>query len=205
MSPPHIYTVRTFVPDLLLLLLHSKEVACSATTLKLNEGRTRTGKGHYLASGKRSDAIIRATDSQNALEYGAIEAKPFFAGETSTAFLDDYDKLTTTLGHMMARLVGSVGKPDDAAKLEVVGVVLAGLHYQSVRMWTRNGNVYVARPDALYCIPTNVRRLKDIVPLLFSVWQMMVSFFFFFFCSPGGRGGGGVLAYDIGRKRLGRV
>lgn len=191
--PPHTHTVRRLFPD---LLLHSKEVACSATTLKLNEGRTRTGKGHYLASGKRSDAIIRATDSQSALEYGAIEAKPFFAGETSTAFLDDYDKLTTTLGHMMARLVGSVSKPD-ACKLEIVGVMLAGLHYQAVRMWTRNGNVYVARPDELYWIPTNVGRLKDMVPLLFSVWQMMVS-------SPLPRGRE-MLAYDAGRKRLGRV
>lgn len=187
---PHTYAARRLFPD-----PHSKEVACSATTLKLNEGRTRTGKGHYLASGKRSDAIIRATDSQSALEYGAIEAKPFFAGETSTAFLDDYDKLTTTLGYMMARLVGSVSEPD-ASKLEIVGVMLAGLHYQAVRMWTRNGNVYVARPDELYWIPTSVGRLKDMVPLLFSVWQMMVS------SPPLSRE---MLAYDAGRKRLGRV
>lgn len=104
---------------------HSKEVACSATTLRLNEGRTRTGKGHYLATGKRSDAIIRATDSHSPLEYGAMEVKPSFAGETSTAFLDDYEKLMTTLSHMLSRLVQSVNT-GDVKKLEVIGVILAG-------------------------------------------------------------------------------
>lgn len=104
-----------------------------------------------------------------------MEAKPLFSGETSTAFLDDYDKLTTTLGHMMARLVQSVN-PVDVKKLEVVGVMLAGLHYQAIRMWTPNGNVFVAKPDKLYCIPTDVKCLGKLVPLLFSVWQMMVSY-----------------------------
>lgn len=82
----------------------------------------------------------------------------------------------------MARLVESVNTLD-ASKVEVVGLVLAGLHYQAVRMWTPNGNVYVASPDALYQIPTCVERLGDMVPLLFSVWQMMVSPFLppFFF------------------------
>lgn len=104
-----------------------------------------------------------------------MEAKPVFSGKTSTAFLDDYDKLTTTLGHMMARLVQSVNTVD-VKRLEVVGLMLAGLHYQAIRMWTPNGNVFVAKPDVLYNIPTDVKYLRNLVPLLFSVWQMMVSY-----------------------------
>lgn len=42
-------------------------------------------------------------------------------------------------------------------------------------MWTPNGNVYVVKTDGLYKVPTNVQRLKDIIPQLFSIWQMGVS------------------------------
>lgn len=101
------------------------EVACAATTLRLNEGRTRTGKGHYRATGNRSDAIIVATGSDSPLEYGAMEAKSGFTDETSTAFLNDYGKLMTTLSHILSRLVQSVSAAD-VKKLQVVGVILAG-------------------------------------------------------------------------------
>ncbi|RUP51247.1 hypothetical protein BC936DRAFT_149250 [Jimgerdemannia flammicorona] len=57
-------------------------------------------------------------------------------------------------------------------QLQVVGLLHAGLKLQVLRIGSPKGYVSVFKREALNEVPVEVEKLKDLIKLLASVWQM---------------------------------
>lgn len=101
----------------------------------LNRKRTHTSKSRVI-SGPRIDGIIREFGDYP-LEYGAIEVSPSHKGQFATKWITDRTKLLKVLGHMVRRLYwyfsGRGGKPEDAEKIQVVGMLCSGMLYGNIQ------------------------------------------------------------------------
>ncbi|RUP43615.1 hypothetical protein BC936DRAFT_136940 [Jimgerdemannia flammicorona] len=132
-----------------------KESTTVASTARKNRKRTN---GQRTKMGHRSDGIVRAY--VNDIEYGAIEVSRDFKGITGTKWLRDAHKLVKTLHDMLVRLCEFVHFEEGKTRqLQVVGLLHAGY-------------VSVFKCEALNEVPVKVEKLKDLIKLLASVWQM---------------------------------
>lgn len=99
----------------------------------LNRKRTHTSKSRVV-SGPKIDGIIREFGDYP-LEYGAIEVSPSHKGQFATKWITDRTKLLKVLSHMVRRLYWHFssrgGKPEDAKKIQVVGMLCSGKLSQS--------------------------------------------------------------------------
>ncbi|RUS32963.1 hypothetical protein BC938DRAFT_473649 [Jimgerdemannia flammicorona] len=59
-------------------------------------------------------------------------------------------------------------------QLQVVGLLHAGLKLQVLRIGSPKGYVSVFKREALNEVPVEVEKLKDLIKLLASVWQMKI-------------------------------
>lgn len=153
-----------------------KESTCRSTASRKNRARTL---GTRMRQGRRLDGVIRSIED-NTHEFGGIEvARTAAGGEKSTKWLSDADKLLKSLRDMLGLLCGLVGwKKDSTKRLQVVGVVCAGLKMQVIRMgrW-REGGVAVVCREKIVGVPVGVEELKELSKLLVMVASMKVSFF----------------------------
>lgn len=104
-----------------------------------------------------------------------MEAAKVFAGETCNKWLHDYQKVGKALHDMLYRLQWVVNKEEVILqKLQLVGLVSAGLHCQVLRMGYAGGYVCVLSRDELRKVPTRVPDLLLLCELLLSIWRMKV-------------------------------
>lgn len=152
----------------MLPFTHRTEL-CSVSVMEyLNRKRTHTSKSRVV-SGPKIDGIIREFGDYP-LEYGAIEVSPSHKGQFATKWITDRTKLLKVLGHMVRRLYwyfsSRGGKPEDAEKIQVVGMLCSGKlhgslqHFHCVLIFGRrlqdSGNLHVyERP----CVPCQCLQL----------------------------------------------
>lgn len=82
---------------------------------------------------------------------------------------------------MLTRLRGAVeNSPEAVRKLQVVGLMNAGLRMQIMRMGVvgRGGNVAVLQRGKVKALPTEVGALRSVFAVMISVVMFKVSFFF---------------------------
>lgn len=129
-----------------------------------------------MRQGRRLDGVIRSV-GDNTHEFGGIEvARTAAGGEKSTKRLRDAKKLLKALRDMLGALSGLVEwKKDSTRRLQVVGVVCAGLEMQVIRMgrWRTAGVAVVARETAVQ-VPVEVEGLKGLFKLLIMVASVKV-------------------------------
>lgn len=75
-----------------------------ATRGRLNQNRTQTGDGNYLLPCPCLDSISKLTCIQPGYEFGGCEVGKSDKGEEDTKRIEDFNKLVTTMGHMLFRL-----------------------------------------------------------------------------------------------------
>ncbi|KAH0608083.1 uncharacterized protein H6S33_002135 [Morchella sextelata] len=152
-------------PFSLPLLLHpltpnSKEILCLA--LKLASPLPT----------RRFDAIIHTLAESPVLEYGAIEVAKSFESVHARKWSSDSSKLALALHAMLARLRGAVENDAEAVRrLQVVGLMNAGLRMQVVRMGVvgKGGNVAVLQRGRVKALPTEVGALRGVFAVMISV------------------------------------
>lgn len=151
-----------------------KESTCRSTASRKNRARTL---GTPMRRGRRLDGVIRSIED-NTHEFGAIEvARTAAGGQNSTKWLSDEGKLLKALRDMLGLLCGLVGwKKDSTKRLQVVGVVCAGLKMKVIRMgrW-REGGVAVVSRENICGVPVGVEELKELSKLLVMVASLKVS------------------------------
>lgn len=132
-----------------------------------------------MRRGRRLDGVIRSIEDSTH-EFGGIEvARTAAGGVKSTKWLTDAEKLLKALRDMLGLLCGLVGwKKDSTKRLQVVGVVCAGLKMQVIRMgrW-REGGVAVVSRENIVGVPVGVEELTELSKLLIMVASTKVSFF----------------------------
>lgn len=152
------------------------ESTCHSTASRKNRHRTLQTR---MRQGKRLDGVIRSVED-NTHEFGGIEvARTAAGGEMSTKWLTDAEKLLKALRDMLGSLCGLAGwKKNSTQRLQVVGVVCAGLKMQVMRMgrW-REGVVAVVSREVIVEVPVEVEQLKVLLKLLVMVASMRVGFF----------------------------
>ncbi|RPB17678.1 hypothetical protein P167DRAFT_7322 [Morchella conica CCBAS932] len=156
-SPPppahHLLLLRPLIPN-------SKEILCLA--LKLASP----------LPARRFDAIIHTLAESPVLEYGAIEVAKSFESVHARKWSSDSSKLVLALHAMLARLRGAVeNDPEAVRRLQVVGLMNAGLRMQIMRMGVvgRGGNVSVLQRGRVKALPTEVGALRGVFAVMISV------------------------------------
>lgn len=144
--------------------LERKESCCVATALRKNRNRIDTTM--RAKSGPRLDGIIRTVEDDS-YEYGGLEVARTFRGTSSTKWLDDSRKLIRALRDMLGRLHRLVdGDVEVVGKLQVVGIVTAGLALQLCRLFNPHGYVCLLKREKVHQVPSSVDKLQDLLLLL---------------------------------------
>jgi hypothetical protein len=100
-------------------------------------------------------------------------ARTFQGGTNSTKWMRDSQKLVRALRDMLHRLHQRV-EPDAASvgKLQVFGIVTAGLSLQICRLVNPHGYVCLLKAHKVRQVPSTVGELRNLLFLLRSVVQM---------------------------------
>lgn len=151
--------------------LERTEAACRATALRKN--RMRTDPTTRMRSGPHLDGIIRSVEDDSH-EYGGMEViKTFHGSTTSRKWLNDNLKLIKALRDMFDRQHELVEHDTSVVKqLQVVGFVTGGLVLSILRLCHPDGYVCVLQRETLQHVPTEVKRLKQLLLLLTKVVQV---------------------------------
>lgn len=94
-----------------------------ATRGHLNQNRTQTGDGNHLLPCPRLDSIFKLI--QPGYEFGGCEVGKYDKGTEDTKRIEDFNKLVTTMSHMLHRLHQEV-KVSCPQELEVIGLLCSG-------------------------------------------------------------------------------
>ncbi|RPA90952.1 hypothetical protein L873DRAFT_1820248 [Choiromyces venosus 120613-1] len=102
-----------------------------------------------------------------------MEASRTFSSEKQTKWLKDYQKVAKALHDMLFRLQSAVKQePSLLEKIQVAGLVSAGLDCQVLRMSYAGGHVCILSRDKRYRVPAEVTESAELLHLLFSIWRM---------------------------------
>lgn len=134
-----------------------------ATRGRLNHNRTQTGDGNHLLPCPRLGSIFKLI--QPGYEFGGCEVGKSDKGEEDTKRIEDFNKLVTTMGHILHQ----------EAKLSWPQELPCSL-FGCIRIGTS-----VSWSDMALKIPALETRIKDIKLLLKSMWLVKVIFFCVFY------------------------
>jgi hypothetical protein len=145
--------------------LQRKEATCQSTALRRNRNRDEVSTRQKI--GPRLDGLLRSTDD-NSHEFCAIEAATELRGGTfNTKWLSDKAKLSKVLRDMLSRLISAVDHDADVvARLQVVGLSMAGLTMQAVRLCHGKGYVSLLVAEPSRTAPSAVGRLRELLKVL---------------------------------------
>jgi hypothetical protein len=150
-----------------------KESSCRSTARRKN--RHRTLPTQRQLSGPKMDGIIRSIKDHSE-EFGAMEVASSFGsvGTKSTKLLVDTNKLIKTLRDMLFALHQRVNfDPAVTGKLQVVGIMCAGLQVQFLRLYCK-GHVSVLVRERIEEVPVDCLEFKGLKRLLVKFAMMKV-------------------------------
>lgn len=148
-----------------------KEASCRASAERRNRNRTTNTRARI---GPRLDAVIRTVEDDTH-EYGGMEVARSYTGQTSSKWLGDMFKLAKALRDMLHRLHERVDHDEDVVrKLQVVGVLCAGVKIQTVRMGCWKGGVGLLVKDPPMEVPVSVEGLTGLYKVIAGVQRMKV-------------------------------
>ncbi|KAI5843782.1 hypothetical protein DFP73DRAFT_550246 [Morchella snyderi] len=142
-----------------------KESSCRSTARRKN--RHRTLPTQRQLSGPKMDGIIRSIKDHSE-EFGAMEVASSFGsvGAKSTKLLVDTNKLIKTLRDMLFALHQRVNfDPAVTGKLQVVGIMCAGLQVQFLRLYCK-GHVSILVRERIEEVPVDCLEFEHLKSLL---------------------------------------
>jgi hypothetical protein len=123
-------------------------------------------------SGGRLDGVL-CTYEEDPFEFAGLEiARTFQGGTKSTKWLHDSEKLVRALRDMLHRLHQRADPDVAVGKLQVFGIVTAGLSLQISRLVNPRGYVCLLKAHQVHRVPSTVGELGKLFFLLRSVVQM---------------------------------
>lgn len=151
-----------------------KEIVCLALKLIEDVCTEPPIKG---SRNKRFDAVIHTLGDSPVIEYGAIEVAKSFESKRDKRWITDSTKLVWALHAMLSRLHSLVNY-DEATirRLQVVGLVSAGLNLQLIRMNGLNRNVSLLERGKIRSVPTTVTSLKSIFTIMLTIVKFKVGY-----------------------------
>lgn len=150
-----------------------KESSCRSTARRKN--RHRTLPSQRQLTGPKMDGIIRSIKDHSE-EFGAMEVASSFGsvGARSTKLLVDTNKLIKTLRDMLFALHQRVNfDPAVTEKLQVVGIMCAGLQVQFFRLYCR-GHVSILVRESIEEVPVDCLEFEWLKKLLIKFAMMKV-------------------------------
>lgn len=150
-----------------------KESSCRSTARRKN--RHRTLPTQRQLTGPKMDGIIRSIKDHSE-EFGAMEVASSFgsAGTKSTKLLVDTNKLIKTLRDMLFALHQRVNfDPAVTEKLQVVGILCAGLQVQFLRLYCK-GHVSILVREHIEEVPVDCLEFEWLKKLLIKFAMMKV-------------------------------
>ena len=128
-------------------------------------------------TGPKLDAVIRTVED-NTHEFGGVEvARTDAGGAGSTKRLGDAGKLVRAMRDMLFRLHERVGHDEGVVRrVQVVGVVCAGVKMQAMRMGCWRGGVAVLVPEMELEVPVEIGGAKRLWQILAGVQRLKVRF-----------------------------
>ena len=165
--PPHPDTGAGMVHIYAMIsdIISRSELVCHSYMLRKNRNRS-TDDGR-MKTGKKVDGLFHLNDDRS-VEFGAIEsARMLHAGDVSSKWISDSDKL----GKMMRDIIGRLAihvrhRSSLLSQLQVIGIMTAGFDIQLFRMSQPAGYVCLLHASDPLSVPRRVAEFSQLVLVL---------------------------------------
>ena len=134
----------------------------------LRKNRNRTGDDGRLKTGKKVDGLFHMKENRS-VEFGAIEsAKILAAGDVSSKWISDSDKLRKIMRDIMGRLAIQVHQNQSTvlSELQVIGISTAGFDVQLLRMSQPAGYICLFQTLKSLSVPRRVEEFPELPVVL---------------------------------------